>query len=82
MNTDTQTLLRLIAKSEVIKNRAEEAQRVADIKARAVEAVRDSQGVQPCMIQDCSTHARYVTTHNQFCEKHAPATIAEMVAKR
>lgn len=43
MNTDTQTLLRLIAKAEVIKNRAEEAQRVADIKARAVRAIKEAQ---------------------------------------
>ena len=43
MDTNTQTLLRLIAKAEVIKNRAEEAQRVADIKARAVQAIREAQ---------------------------------------
>ena len=43
MDTNTQTLLRLIAKAEVIKNRADEAQRVADIKARAVQAIREAQ---------------------------------------
>jgi hypothetical protein len=82
MDTNTQTLLRLIAKAEVAKNRADEAQRVADIKARTAQALMHSQGVQSCMIQDCSMSARYVTTHNQFCANHAPATIAEMVAKR
>ena len=79
MDANTQTLLRLIAKAEVVKNRADEAKRVADIKARAFEAVRDSQGVQPCMIQDCSVSAKYVTTRNQFCAKHAPSTLDEMV---
>jgi len=42
MDTNTQTLLRLIAKAEVIKNRAEEAQRVADIKARGVRAMAEA----------------------------------------
>ena len=42
MDMNTQTLLRLIAKAEVIKNRAEEAQRVADIKARGIKAVADA----------------------------------------
>ena len=43
MDTNTQTLLRLIAKAEVAKNRADEAQRVADIKARAVRAIKEAQ---------------------------------------
>jgi hypothetical protein len=43
MDTNTQTLLRLIAKAEVVKNRANEAQRVADIKARNIQAMRDAQ---------------------------------------
>jgi hypothetical protein len=42
MNTDTQTLLRLIAKAEVAKNHADEAQRVADIKARGIKAMAEA----------------------------------------
>lgn len=37
---------------------------------------------QLCMIQYCNAPARYLTTHNQFCDYHAPVTVAEMVAKR
>jgi hypothetical protein len=42
MNTDTQTLLRLIAKAEVAKNHADEAQRVADLKARGIKAMAEA----------------------------------------
>ena len=42
MDMNTQTLLRLIAKAEVIKNRTEEAQRVADLKARGVKAMAEA----------------------------------------
>lgn len=35
-----------------------------------------------CMIAECETPARYTTTHNAFCQAHAPATYAEMVAKQ
>ena len=42
MNKDTQTLLRLIAKAEVAKNHADEAQRLADLHARGVKAVAEA----------------------------------------
>jgi len=42
MDTNTQTLLRLIAKAEVVKNRDDEAQRVADIKARNIKAMLEA----------------------------------------
>ena len=40
MDTSTQTLIRLIQSAEVKKNILEEAQRLADIKARNVEVMR------------------------------------------
>ena len=42
MDTNTQTLLRLIAKAEVAKNHADEAQRVADLHARGVKAMAEA----------------------------------------
>jgi hypothetical protein len=42
MDTNTQTLLRLIAKAEVAKNHADEAQRLADLHARGVKAVAEA----------------------------------------
>ena len=40
MDTSTQTLIRLIQSAEVKKNILEEAQRLADIKARNVAVMR------------------------------------------
>lgn len=42
MDTNTQTLLRLIAKAEVVKNHADEAQRLEDIKEHNRVAMRNS----------------------------------------
>jgi hypothetical protein len=70
MTKEAQTLNWLIQKGIVTKNREEEAKRVADIKAHALEAVRDSQGIQPCTVDSCSSRARYFSTLQNFCENH------------
>jgi hypothetical protein len=56
--------------NEIRANRIAEAKRVADIRERTREAVLDAVGVQPCGVQDCSVHARYFSSRNQYCENH------------
>ena len=77
MNTEE-----FVESMQVAVNIMKEKKREREIYAQGVKAKAEADGVQPCMIQDCGVRARYMTTHNQFCEKHAPATLAEMVAKR
>ena len=56
---------------EVRANIVREAQRLASIKARNVEALVEAvDGVQPCTVSDCNVKARYFSTRQNFCENH------------
>lgn len=55
MNKDTQTLLALIQRAEVAKNREQEAKRVADIKERNRVAMQE---VADIRLAECKESAR------------------------
>lgn len=73
----------LLAHLEVRTNIMNEAKRVADIKARAIQAAHDAQGIEAkCVYKDCVTTARFFTSLNRWCEAHMPATPALACARQ